>query len=352
MTTLLRNFAATIVVLVGTTLHPTLLELRFVDPNGNDVQLDKAELLLVGWGVTDRIELEPTEKGLQVNLDPEWLRPRMESHESYKRDWFESLESAYLYIQANPFASIQTLPFRWLGDSRGFSGPVKISFPGGEEAIVEKGTVGSATITLREKVQRRIRIVDPNGKPMQGVGLHANVNWSTRNHCGALVKLDSLGQFTTDDQGIVELPDGDFEYALELRGGGIPGVFQNPSHTYFPDRTITRLDLVETEMVVRLYSKRDRLELVFRRDGMPAKNANLLGYSSYCACGACWGSAGKKIGEGRFELADYYPETYEYIFLVEGEVKEPIWEKTIWKVDGTSLMESELIEVDLPSAKR
>ena len=105
MTTVFRNFAATIVVLIGTALHPTLLELRFVDPDSNEVQLDKAELLLVGWGEVDRIQLEPTDEGLQINLDPEWLRPRMGN--GYRKfDWLDHLDYAFVYLQADPFASM------------------------------------------------------------------------------------------------------------------------------------------------------------------------------------------------------------------------------------------------------
>ena len=54
----------------------TELRLRFKDEQGEKVRLSKAELLLVAWGATDRLDLETRGEDLVVPLDESWLRSR------------------------------------------------------------------------------------------------------------------------------------------------------------------------------------------------------------------------------------------------------------------------------------
>ena len=75
------------------------------------------------------------------------------------------------------------------------------------------------TLVFRPRAPRRIRFVDPGGRPWSGLKVHASMFWSSANHCAILTGSESLGGHVTDVAGWVELPDGEFEYALGHREG-------------------------------------------------------------------------------------------------------------------------------------
>ena len=326
------------VVLIGTALHPTLLELRFVDPDGNEVQLDKAELLLVGWGVTDRIELEPTEKGLQVILDPEWLRPRM-GERSQKFDWLDHLDYVFLYLQADPYAPIRSHAFQWIDDRVNHPGPVRIAFPGGETVIVEKGETIRATIAFRKNDVKHVRLVDPEGWPFPGIQVNAFMYWSSQNHCAALSGSEPLGEFVSDAYGLITLPDGDYEYALELRDRRIREFVPYSSLSW---RVVSDLKTPEPVFVVLEHPIRP-LELRIRREGKPVtRSVQLFGLLRDCFCGACDGPKEAVDNRGRIREENFRPAIYSAIWLIDHRTKEEVW-----RTDPSSWTEPRTIEIDL-----
>ena len=340
MTTVFRNFAATIVVLIGTALHPTLLELRFVDPDGNEVQLDKAELLLVGWGEVGRIQLEPTEEGLQINLDPNWLRPRM-GNRYEKFDWLDHLDYVFVYLQADPFASIRSNAFQWIGDRVNHPGPVRVAFPGGETVIVEKGETIRATITFRKKDVKHVRFVDPEGRPFPGIHVDAYMYWSAQNHCGALSGSEPLGEFVSDAYGLITLPDGDYEYALELRDRRIREFVPYSNLSW---RVVSDLKTPEPVFVVLEHPIRP-LELIVRREGKPVTGwvqPHVL--TRNCSCGACSALYEGVDKFGRIRIKNFRPAIYSSIWLMDHRTGEELW-----RADPSSWTEPRTIEIDLPS---
>ena len=160
MTSRRRNSVAVLVLtgLCAVAHGATTLDLNFVGPDARPVHVAKAELLLVAWGETRRIELDTSTAALRVVLDRDWLRSRW--------DWFDDQEGVYLYLQAPPLAAIQSDRFKWLGVED--AGSVTIAFPRGQEVVVEEGTKASTTLAFRSRTARRVRIVDPDGRPRPG----------------------------------------------------------------------------------------------------------------------------------------------------------------------------------------
>lgn len=119
----------------------TTLALTFVDTDGRPKQVAKAELLLVAWGDADRIEFETSAHGLDLALDPEWLRSRW----PYR---FNGQESAYLYLQVPPLAAIRSHQFQWPGSGE-HTGATTIAFSGGRRVVVDNGTDVVMTLAFR-----------------------------------------------------------------------------------------------------------------------------------------------------------------------------------------------------------
>ena len=122
---------------------------------------------------------------MRLQLDSDWLRSRWP-------EIFDYQEGVYLYLQAPPLTSVLSHQFKWLG-SGGHPGPVKIAFPGDQEVVVAEGDQASATISLRPKAPRRLRIVDTNGVPPPGIAIDSFMFWSQSNHCAALAGTEPLG---------------------------------------------------------------------------------------------------------------------------------------------------------------
>ena len=81
----------------------TTLDLSFVGPDARPVHVAKAELLLVAWGATQRIELETSADALSLVLEPDWLRSRW--------DRFDDQECVYFHRH-----HVRS-PLAWMADS-------------------------------------------------------------------------------------------------------------------------------------------------------------------------------------------------------------------------------------------
>ncbi|MYJ75980.1 MAG: hypothetical protein F4089_13205, partial [Gammaproteobacteria bacterium] len=235
----------------------TTLDLSFVDTDGKPVRLATADLLLVAWGATERIGLETSDDGLSLTLDGDWLRSRWSR--------FDDQEGVYLYLQAPPLAAIQSHRFTWLG-AAGHAGAVTIAFPRGQEIAVDEGMNATMTVVFRTTARRRVRVVDPDGRPRPGTAINAFMFWSQSNHCAVLAGGEPLGSFVANTDGWIEVPDGDFEYAFELgRGFTSDHVFLNEGR-YERERLVTRLLQPDTDVVVHQFPVRPLEMRVWRAD--------------------------------------------------------------------------------------
>ena len=338
----------------------TTLDLNFVDTVGHPVIVAKAELLLVAWGETKRIELETMEHSMRLPLDSDWLRSRWP-------EMFDHQEGVYLYLQAPPLASVRSHQFKWLG-SGGYPGPVKIAFPDDLEVVVAKGDQASATISLRQKAPRRLRIVDTDGVPLPGTAIDSFMFWSQSNHCAALASAEPLDSHVSNADGWIEIQDGDFEYALELKDrftlsfvekkparvpqtdkANVPDSLHKPGSSdsvskhsrtvVLPWRLVSHFSQPETVVVVHRAPSRP-LEIVVHRSGKPVAGLSLQGYWAACPCGACSGPIATTDEAGRIFIKEFHPDVYRWVRLFDDASE-------VWGAEPASSLPMRVIEVDL-----
>ncbi len=82
------------------------------------------------------------------------------------------------------------------------------SAAGGETKEIE--------LILREPQERYLLFVDDNQEPVSDVKVKTYMFWSNSNHCGAPSGANFLTEGHSDEQGRVMIPDGEFEYLLEI----------------------------------------------------------------------------------------------------------------------------------------
>ncbi|MYK81050.1 MAG: hypothetical protein F4024_00500 [Gammaproteobacteria bacterium] len=284
--------------------------MNFVDFDGRSVEVTKAELLLVAWGETQRIELETSANSLQLVLEPDWLRSRWQA--------FDEQEAVFLYLEAPPLAPIRSNRFRWPVVT-GYGIPTVISFPGGQQVVI-KDLDASMTLAFRPTAVRRVHVVTSRGNPLPEVEVAAYRFWSDYNRCAHLSGGDRLGTFVTDADGLLEVPDGDFEYVLSL--GRFTHEFVDGDRRV-PWRLRTHLREATTEVRAREFAV-EPLEMRVVRGDKPAPGVHLLGHLASCHCGACHGPLGTADETGWIRVDDYRPGLYNRIWLVdEGET---VWD--------------------------
>ena len=308
--------------------HPAwaaTLTLNFVDGDGRPVKVTKAELLLAAWRDTERIELDTSANSLQLVLEPDWLRSRWSR--------FDDQEAVFLYLRAPPLPAIRSHRFRWPVIT-GYGIPTVIDFPGGRQAVV-RDEDATMTLAFRPTGVRRVRIVDPQGMPLRDLAVSVSMFWATAGRCASMTGSEYLGTHVTNADGIVEVADGDFEYALSLRGGH--HVFLEGGGA-IPSRLLTHLTEPTTEIVAREFPIQP-LKMRVWRGSEPAAGVYLRGYSALCACGACDGPLATTDEEGRIQLHDFRPEAYRRIWLVDGDL-------TVWE-EPTSALPNTILEVQL-----
>ena len=294
------------------------LNLSFVDEDGRRVELSKAELLVHGWRTAERIDLEPSPDGLTLVLEPDWLRSRW---------WgFAQQEGIYLHLHAPPFDAIRSQRFRWPVIT-GYGIATAIGFPGDSRAVVKDQDV-SMTLVFRPPRTRRVRLVDPAGAPLPNVPLDAFWHWGYVSRSEMLIGRELLGEHVTDADGVVEVLEGGFKYALSL---GEYHVFQEARYPSTAYRLITWLTEPTTEFVVRQFGLQP-LTMRVRRDGAPAVGLQLRGELALCpAVAACDGPMAATDDEGLIQLDDFRPDEFTQIWLVDHDNGE------VWRSDTTEL---------------
>lgn len=313
------------------------LRLRIRNEEGQAVRLTKAEILLVAWGDTARLDLLPAGRSLTVKLDEAWLRSRWPER-------FSDMMKAYLYFQADGYAAVRSDPFLWLG-SHGppFGPPVtvcEIKFPRGKKITLRERDSAEMELVMRKPRPKTIRLVDDDGNPAVGIPVNSYMFWSDSNHCGHLSGADLLGRSKSDLQGRVVIADGDFEYAIELERGRY--TLKSPGAVpILPPRLLTFLDSSETIVKLHRWVRRT-LDLRLSRNGMPVPGQVLVGRLADCPCGACAGQiGGVSDSQGMIRIPEFYPEEWEYVFF------ENQRGQLIWKADPRQWPKDRTIEVDL-----
>src|SRR5205085_5396330 len=176
---------------------------HFQGPDRSNATVETAELILVGWGWLESIPLIPD--GDTVRLDFEKL-------EAQSPEKFRNLEKAQVYVRAANLASIQSEPFVW---PRSTGVGTAIDFRDGRSVTIRIGADQELTMMMRRPEPRRIRLVDIDGKPIAGLKVSVYRFETSENHCGFL-RGEELKVSSTDTDGTLTVPDGDFNYAFKL----------------------------------------------------------------------------------------------------------------------------------------
>ncbi len=330
----------------NTESHP-VIRFRFVNEQEEPVILKEAKLLLVAWGYTSVIELEHGKDVLNLSCDETWLRERSPER-------FQNLEAAYLYVAAEGYMKKRSEPIIWPGTYNNKSSTCDIGFPGGPTVNAGSGESSEMPVTFRKPGRKFLRFVDEVGKPVAGVKVTASLFWSSSNHCGVLSGAWKQGEGISGEDGLVQIPDGEYENVFEFGEDG-PNWFSlaYPQNSAYPRRMVAYLTQEITEVPLAVWKRRP-LVLRVTSGGIPAVGLSLQGCLSEdeCqtgSCGICCGYFGTTDEDGAINIPNFYPEKYGSVYVLrqlpEGERGLPGY---LWEADPNDWPEEETVEIALP----
>lgn len=301
---------------------------RAVEVDGGRPIGATAELLVDSWYAQKSIAL-PTRDGLVVvPLTREWLCDQ----------WPEGCAAtdhieARILLSAPGRAAVASDPFQWprsSAESPASSPEIAFSFAPAAAAVGEEAVL----VPMRPAGSRTLHARDRAGRPLGGVSFNVAIYFSTGGHC-AVIRSRPLATVATDASGDVSVPDGDFDYHLELRTPHL--AFAAAPDPQARRTLVTPLRDGVAELVVFRPAVL-RIEVVGVAD--PAKLA-LAGCIRECpggVCGACCGMLAEVSAAGLVEIEDFYPDEYSEIYLAgdDGE----IWRAAVGDLDlsGTPII--------------
>jgi|GEM_PF-1773873 len=325
---------------------PSGVMFRFVNEQAQPVELKNAKLLLVAWGYVDVIDLSPAGDRLFLPCDADWLR-------KLAPERFHDLEAVYLYLDAEGYMKKRAERIKWPGTLDNESGTVTISVPGGAPVSVAPGENKTMPVVFRKPGRRFLRMVDEDGAPVAGIHVDASMFWSQSNHCGRLAGAWKQAEGVSDKRGIVEVPDGEYEYVFELGAEG-PTRFAlaHPENSAFPRRIVTHLTEETTDVTLKLWKERP-LVMRVTRGGEPVNGLTFQGCLSEgeCiggVCGTCCGPFGTTDKDGIIIVPEFYPENWSRIF-VPRETPEGAEPEYLYEADPNDWPAEGVIEVKLPA---
>ena len=323
----------------------TELRVRFQAPEGTSATIEKAELLLVGWGWTDQVAL-PVNGGstVGVNFDSPQLRSAVEDRHPI---------AALLFVHIKDMAPVMSDRFTW---PRPGGGPITVSFRSGASTTIAQGAVGEITVMLNRSSARVVRFLDDTDKPVGGLKVSAGVFWASDNHCGKVSGAEPLFTGVTDGEGRLNVPNGDFKYVFDiiLPPDADPRyAFTNPDasdvmppYVYvsdvMPPYVTAYLD--QSETVIRVHKEKRSIRLRVYAGDVPFAGAIFSAGMNLGLCGAGWGQAAISDANGYAIIYHFYPMENEIICLANDK-------EILWRVAAKDFVD-DFIEIRLPAAAR
>jgi len=307
--------------LSASTATATELRIRVEGP-----AVRKAELLLSWWGDTQRIplalEISNGRAIWTLPLDADWLR--------MKGIYGQLPDRSFVYLQLeNGFASMRSESFGWIAtepdskrgpDNSKASSETTVDFGRGRTIRVRAGEVRELVLTPRASVSRQVRFIDDDNRPVTDITVSAHMFWSRENRMGVLSGIEPLVEGVVPNaEGIVTVPDGDFEYAIDLDGKHLD-IDDPDAGPYLT--VVTRL--TAAERTIRIHRHRPyKVSVQVLIGNQPARLAALTGSIARNCAGACSGETAKLDDQGRITIPDFYPE--EMLLCLGDETGKPIW---------------------------
>jgi hypothetical protein len=254
----------------------TSLRVRFHGPSGETVRIDTATMLIGFWGGGEAVPLTPGGSDVLVDLSAGWVQSRFPGP--------GSTNGARLFVSADGYAPILSNTFPWLGvrSPAGSTATTETTVGmGGQSITMRTGDEREMDVALRRPVPRRVRVVDQAGRPAAGIVFNVYMFWTRANHCGVFEGTPLLRGAVTDARGQMAVPDGDFDYGLDLPNGAGDAVFDD--EPVFYQRVVT-LSGPETTVTVRRFDRRTVALQVLDPDDAPVGGAQLIGDDHYTGC--------------------------------------------------------------------
>jgi hypothetical protein len=272
--------------------RPGQLRVVTQGPNGQSVQLSRADLYLDVWGSGELMRLTRQNGGATIPT----------THSQICRQGF-----------AHGCPDRFTMPSRLVLAADGYA-------PVTRYLTLAEGESGAFRVFFRPVVERAIQVVDEAGAGIAGVALSGKVLFAESNHCGA-VEGEDLFNATTDRTGRVRIPDADGEIAVEFSG------LEHFSLQKRSQISATRFVFVPSEattsVVIHRFEKRP-LQLQFNRDGSPAAGLSVTGTLANAGCGSVE-QPFQANARGEIRIDDFYPEEFTSLAVRDASGKV-IWE--------------------------
>jgi hypothetical protein len=297
-------------ILCGRAGAQTSVSLAFGGPLQEPVAITRAQLFVTAWGVSEAHDL-PVE-GNVVRLDLEATRPEF-------ADGFADV-GGFIYVKAAGYAPVMSEPFTW--PAAGV--PTVIDFRSGRRITVAQGNKAGLDVPLRHPLPRRVRLVALDGRAVVGAKVETAAYWRTPNHCGFLKGRDVLASGSTNEDGAINVPDIDGQYAFSLLEFQMLFADANNdlSTGFAREGLVTSLGDPETTLRVRRYQQQ-RLAVDIVSNGKPVAGAVLWSDMELGVCGAGYGPLATADREGRIREDPFYAEMWTNYWVCAGTAQ--VW---------------------------
>jgi hypothetical protein len=286
------------------------LRLTFRGPDAEVVHPDRVTLLLDWWGGGEREAIPRSGDAAILNTDAgRFGEPKARPNEPSR-----------ILIEAKGYVSSLSEPFDW--PSKPF--PAAIAFRGGVKSI-RSGDAQELQIRLRRPQPRALRFVDQDAVPAAGIVVNVSMFWTRQNHCGVF-EGDPLMSGVTDAQGRMTVPDGDFDYAVELPNDIDSVVFDAESVFY---EKIVKATGPETTVVVHRFKRHAVTVEIVAQDERP-EGLMVVGATRYPGCmnpGIYW--LGTADSKGLVNVRAFSSDQYRDVALCRGD-------KELWRAPATA----------------
>lgn len=312
--------------LLGTELSAARLVLNVIDEDGNRVSSLEAQLLLFVWGDTHRADLQTSDGRVMIDLSPDDLKRQWPDQVAPNPVW------GRLLLQAPCCAGLISEPFEMFAEGSNLTGPRSISFPRHDPVTFDLADTRNVDIVMRHARRRYLRLLTPSDAPIASEKVSISLFWSNSNHCGVPFGAEFLAGEVSDAEGLVPVPDGEFDYLFQfttLQRGHIVG---NDDSDNLSKHLITRLNEDISPIHIKYWDVQE-LNLTFLLDDKPLVGRRLTASMRGCNCGACGGLIAETDQSGKAQMSGtfsgerpFYPEELGELAL-----------DNIWKFDPLRL---------------
>jgi hypothetical protein len=319
--------------------NATELRIHLQNPDRSKAVVEKADVILAGWGWIETIPLIP---------DGDTVRLNIEVLHSQFPEKFQNVESVQVYVRGANLVAVQSEPFVWPGSARDKNREATtIDFRGGQSVALRIGDNKEMNVVMRPPRNRSIRLLDDDGKPIAGLKVSIIRFESNENHCGFLWG-EELKAGSTDAEGRLTVPDGDFKYAFKLE---FESHYSFTSTAFSPNdsQTYVTTFLTQPETVIQMHRfEAVRLSLRVLVGNAPAAGVPFTDSRNIGVCGAASGLLGKSDSDGRILVGKYYPEERDGICIVDEQGK------LLWGKESKDLLQIILnpIEIWFPAGTK